>query len=293
MAFKTSKVDLLRYLADVLPETSEFRPGPADAATDPQVARRGRRLTIPLSTAGASVFSGFLFSNPTTQPSPTQAIRVDYPDDELERDVTVYLAWEPTPNATPVTPLVYVLVRWGAGGAVYSRVFQVHRHVAKRFSVTAHYVDVTALYLDGGASAGTTVDLVVAIADGRAQENYYNGIWRGPATPGNGGSLTICPTLLLAASGALVSLPGAATQAYVLFLDKGPTAVGGEPCIPGACSQPLQVGDSFSFSEDEEPDTFADFGLQWVVSSTPDVYTPITAGGTPNAWVAAKLAFGE
>lgn len=287
--FPSSKVDLLQYLKDVLPETSEFRPGAADEpGDDPTLARRGRRLTVPLSTSGVGIFSGQLFVDPIhVTPSPTQVLRKEY---SHARDVVVYLSWEVTPNAAaPVEPVVMALVRWGVGGAVYTRMLDVHQHVPKRFALSCHFVEVIALYLDLGESTPNSVDVVASIAEGQADPNFWVGTWQGPGSPTGAQQVTTCPAALLAAAGTLTSLPGGATSAYIIFVDKATAAVGGEPTIAGACTPLLAVGESFSFSEDGEPNIQADFGLQWLVSSTPDQYTAL-GGGIPLAAVATKVA---
>lgn len=285
------KRDLAALLASSLPEWSEFR-GLGDENEGRNQIRRGRRVSVPLSTSGVLTFSGQLFTSPSTLPAPTAILRTDQYEDE--RDVTIYLAWDLTPNRTaPVIPVIFAMIQWGVGGVTYSRMVDVHR-VPRRISLVAHWVQVTGVYLDLGESGvPASIDMMASVGSGEAENEFWTGTWFGPTVSAQQ-NVTAAPTVLLGASGSLVTNAGGTFPLYWMCLDIAGAPGGGEKPIAGSVSLPLTaVGDTFAFSEEPNPGVFAENGLCWVLSTDPTLNSPEGGdAGPPTAEVQVKFAMG-
>lgn len=281
---------LAEALSRFLPEGSEFRSADArDVNEEASQIRRGRRVTVPLSTSGVSVSTGKIFTDPSVQPTPSSIVRSDQDTDE--RDVTLYLAWDFSSGApAPVAPVVLAWIQWGVGGVQYARQVDLHR-MPRRIHLVANWVQVTAVYLDAGSpGAGAKVDVIVGVGTGDSGEEYWAGTWAASGAAATQGTVTQAPAALLAITAQLTQNTLAQTV-FLMALDTATSPSGGAVPIAGSVSGPmLNVGDMVSFSENKEPAIFADFGLFWALSQSPVTYVAVD-GGTL-AVVQTKYAWG-
>jgi hypothetical protein len=186
-------------------------------------------------------------------------------------------------------------LQWMVGGVTFNRQIIVKSLAIQRFPVNARKVmiDLTAFKVGDPTLGGKTFQMNIGVASGYTHETDETApLWvpAGDLVVPHGGfttsqlllpdpnSVPISIGYLMSAVVTLKTVPGGAAPWYPMFFNHNVAPVAGD--FPLLVLPPLKAAGDVSTADDEFVTSWEfDIGLTCALSTTPDVYTPVGAGG--------------